>query len=499
MDELSNALERLSVEDLLVALKDAQLKVQVQQEEIHRLVTTPSIPRSTRSPVLSPDTVFAVEAGSSAADSASNTMAPSLFDSKDSQKKLGYPAMKMVIFAHVWFERKNLFGIRLEAAHHELNAATLTTSLDTGMVRPSPERIFELRLVLKLYEYLPPETLASGIFEGIVPAGHFKQGLDHHEDPICQHLLGFKSMGVYDRHPPCLFADNFITGATVFRTLPGVKILTCLLWGSTALDDQHTVTKNTNADLWQITKVNPVAIAFAAIVTRYLLTGDPDFTLVGQKSNIKYMADFEYYVERIEDQLKKGTNLMQDTIRFYNDHVFPTTRDHHSTIPTTVPMSLNEEEENFWLELEALNKQPDLYSEGVGPSLLTPAVLVGMPLAVPSQIEPPMISAPVMNEVHSESHVVDGNDKDSAEAAAEAPIPKVARERKGQNGQQEPSDGHSLANSHMSTAAMVAVSTAPLAPAFQVTSDQGTSNVIDEEGEDDEDDEEDEEDEDKDE
>lgn len=63
--------------------------------------------------------------------------------------------MKMVVFAHVWFERKGLFGIGLESARRELNAATLTNSLDTGMERPSPERIMVLQLVLKLYEFLP--------------------------------------------------------------------------------------------------------------------------------------------------------------------------------------------------------------------------------------------------------------------------------------------------------------------------------------------------------
>ncbi len=71
-------------------------------------------------------------------------------------------------------------------------------------------------------------NLAAEIFEGIVPLGHFKRGFDRHEDPLCQRLLGFKSAGVYNRHPPCLFADGFVTGATVFRTIYGVKV--CLAY-----------------------------------------------------------------------------------------------------------------------------------------------------------------------------------------------------------------------------------------------------------------------------
>ncbi|KAK0492481.1 hypothetical protein EDD18DRAFT_1357737 [Armillaria luteobubalina] len=81
---LSNALERMSMEDILMAMKDLQLKNQALQEENHRLITTPSIPNTTSSPVLLPDNSAAADAGSSAQDSASNTKTQSLFDDKES-------------------------------------------------------------------------------------------------------------------------------------------------------------------------------------------------------------------------------------------------------------------------------------------------------------------------------------------------------------------------------------------------------------------------------
>ncbi len=238
------------------------------------------------------------------------------------------------------------------------------------------------------------------------------------------------------------------------------------------------------------------------------------------------MADFEYYVERIQDQLKKGTKSMQDTVKFYNDHVFPTTRDHRSTVPTTVPLSLNEEEENFWHELEALDKEPDLDSEGVGPTPLTPAVSVDTPSAVSSQVEPPAIPVPVTNDAHL--CAADANDKvrskakgtkgkksskaaptatrvtcsrggqnhDGAQAAAEAPIPQVTRKRKWRNGQQEPSDGHRSSKSPVSIVARAAISTAAPAATSHMALDQGTSTDINVEEGDDDDKEEEEEDED---
>ncbi|KAK0477242.1 hypothetical protein IW261DRAFT_1566110 [Armillaria novae-zelandiae] len=281
----------------------------------------------------------------------------------------------MVVFGHVWFERKDLFGIGLEAAHRQLNAATLTNALDTSVERPSPDQITVLQLVLKLYELLPKvfhpladatitgkyhrlykimkdvgglrqsnflnrfRTLTPDIFDGIVPHEYFRKSFNCHEDLLCRRLLGFKM--------------------TIFRTIYGVKILTCLLWGSTALDDQHIVTKGMYANLWHINEVNSGAIAFAVVVTCYLLMGDIEFATVGKKSSIKYMADFKYYIEQIEDQLKKGTTSMHATVKFYNDHIFPMDRDCRFQVPTTIPTSLNEEEENFWHELEALDKEPD--------------------------------------------------------------------------------------------------------------------------------------------
>ncbi|KAK0209731.1 hypothetical protein IW262DRAFT_1468399 [Armillaria fumosa] len=430
----------------------------------------------------------------------------------------------MVVFGHVWFERKGLFGIGLESARRQLNAAILTNAIDTGVERPSPDRIVVLRLVLKLYEFLPSvfypladatvtgeyhrmykimkevrslrwsnflnqfRTLAADIFDGTVPREYFKKGFDRHEDPDCQRLLGFKSAGVYDRHPPCLFAGDFKSGATIFRTIYGVRILMCLLWGNTAIDDQKIVTKGTYADLWHVNEVNSAAITFATIVTCYLLMGDTDFTPVGKKSSINYMADVEYYVEHLEDQLKKGMTSMHATIKFYNDHIFPTNRDRRYQVPTTVPKSLNEEEENFWHELEALDKEPDFDSDDPAPPI-TPVVSVRTPSAISNQVNfPAMLAMQVTNNPEAHLGVADANDNVRSKAkdkkGSNKAVPTATR-KKGRKGERESSNSQGPPVAGASTVARVPATTSHMA------SIQGTStgiNVEEGSGDDDDDD-----------
>ncbi|KAK0470694.1 hypothetical protein IW261DRAFT_1572966 [Armillaria novae-zelandiae] len=151
---LSTALENMNMEDILLALKDIQLKNQTLQEQNCQLLTVPTILLDAARP--SPLPQDTSSATSSANDLASTTN-KNLFVDKDSQKAVGYCAMKMVVFGHVWWDRKGLFGagLDLETARHELDATTLTNSLDTSVQRPSKDHVAVLQLILKLYEFLP--------------------------------------------------------------------------------------------------------------------------------------------------------------------------------------------------------------------------------------------------------------------------------------------------------------------------------------------------------
>ncbi|KAK0479790.1 hypothetical protein IW261DRAFT_1419845 [Armillaria novae-zelandiae] len=431
-DQLSQLFGNMSMQDVLKALKDSQLLTQNLQEENRRLKTTaPPIPTTLLpSGMTSSESMSFISQSSDSRDigtmdvfannPASKENPKSLLDSKDSQKELQYGAMKMVMFGHIWWERKHLFGVRRDLAIRELNAATLTNAIDTGVTKPLPERIVQLRLVLLLYEHLPAayhllvgrtitgeyhklekimkkaatnnrsnlinqlKHVTATIFEDIVPAGHFRKDFDRSADPLCQRLMGYKpEKDEYTRLPPCLFSNGFTMGTTMFRTLVGVKtrdrvtdikkILNCLLWGESALDAPNMSTKRMNSNLWHIKEVNTSALAFVGVTpsshvnelsqTRWMLSGDTKFVSPGNKTGIDYIADFDHYIARIDELVRKGTRSITDTFQFYNDHVFAPSRTLQSVIPTRVPVSASEEEEAIWKSLEGLDEPSDPESE----------------------------------------------------------------------------------------------------------------------------------------
>ncbi|KAK0500067.1 hypothetical protein EDD18DRAFT_1348867 [Armillaria luteobubalina] len=410
-DQLSQLFGNMSMQDVLKALKDSQLLTQNLQEENHRLKTTapPILPTLLPSGMTSSESMSFISQSSNSHDigttdvftnnPASKENPKSLLESKDSQKELQYGAMKMVMFGHIWWERKHLFGVQHDLAIRELNAATLMNAIDTGVTKPSPERIVQLQLILLLYEHLPAayhplvgrtitgeyhklekimkkavtnnrsnlinqlKHVAATIFEDIVPAGHFRKDFNRSADPLCQCLMGYKpKKDEYTRLPPCLFSNGFTTGTTMFRTLIGVKILNCLLWGKSALDAPNMSTKRTNGNLWHIKEVNMSALAFVGVTTCWMLSGDTKFASPGNKTGIDYIADFDHYIMRIDELVRKGTRSITDTFQFYNNHVFAPSRTLQSVVPTRVPVSASEEEEAIWRSLEELD-EPDRESE----------------------------------------------------------------------------------------------------------------------------------------
>ncbi|KAK0486689.1 hypothetical protein EDD18DRAFT_1360704 [Armillaria luteobubalina] len=389
--QLSPLFGDMSMQDVLKALKDTQLLTQNLQEENRRLKTAappilntslPSTTTSSSSFVSQSDSLDIGTPNISANNPTVSTEKPkSLLDSKDSQKELQYGAMKMVMFGHIWWERKQLFGVQRDLAIRELNAATLTNAIDSGIKKPSPERIIHLHLILLLYEHLPAayHPLVGGSITGEyhkLEKIMKKAATDNHSNLINHlkrvaatifedvHLMGYKpEKDEYTRLPPCLFSDGFTMGATMFRTLIGVKILTCLLWGESALDGPNISTKRMNGDLWHMKEVNTSVLAFIGVTTRWMLSGDTKFASPGNKTGIDYIADFDHYVARIDELARKGTRSITDTFWFYNDHVFAPSRTLQSVVPTKVPVSASEEEEAIWRSLEALDNELDPESE----------------------------------------------------------------------------------------------------------------------------------------
>ncbi|KAK0476005.1 hypothetical protein EDD18DRAFT_1115669 [Armillaria luteobubalina] len=132
------------------------------------------------------------------------------------------------------------------------------------------------------------------IFGLLLPPSAAVKGFDPFTDPHCQELLGYN---------------------------PQKKILLAIFFGATSIKEK-TVTKKkpTHAVLWKVEQITPGAIAFVAIVARYVLSGDERFDKRGGHSCIPYAADFKFYKTTIIQNLNKSH--MVETIAAFNRYLF---------------------------------------------------------------------------------------------------------------------------------------------------------------------------------
>ncbi|KAK0238764.1 hypothetical protein EDD85DRAFT_755373, partial [Armillaria nabsnona] len=123
--------------------------------------------------------------------------------------------------------------------------------------------------------------------------------------------------------PPILWPDGVrgVDNRFLFRSETLMKILTVTLFGSASLREGKAIKKKpTNGILWGMNEVTPGAIAFAAIMARFVLSGDERFDEHGARSHIHYAADFKLYKSTIIKYLDK--RHMKDTIAAFNQFVF---------------------------------------------------------------------------------------------------------------------------------------------------------------------------------
>ncbi|KAK0434668.1 uncharacterized protein EV420DRAFT_1488578 [Desarmillaria tabescens] len=292
------------------------------------------------------------------------------------------------------------------------------------------EKIIKWKLILQLYVALPPQyhvfvggtipgsyhklakimkgtvmdicpifinwvkTHGAVICEGIVPSNCFGQDFDQYTDLLCRKLVGYEpGKEKLARLCPCLYElGKRIGGDTLFRSPATVKILTCLLWGASALRAKRFQTKTTYGELWTVTEVTPAAIAFAVIVLRFLLSGDPSFTLDrGARSKINYFSDFEFYVSTIEKKLMKGSKSMLATIQLYNEQIFPTAK-HTKSAALSLKANLeeNSDEEEMLKGLD--NIDAEVFSDDDDFECDVPAITNHV---LDSQASVQMIPAPI--------------------------------------------------------------------------------------------------------
>ncbi|KAK7457878.1 hypothetical protein VKT23_010222 [Stygiomarasmius scandens] len=74
---------------------------------------------------------------------------------------------------------------------------------------------------------------------------------------------------------------------------------------------------------WNVKSVNASAIAWSAIMLRFILSADTTFSEVGTASGINYRESFYTYRKFIVEEEADGTKYSKDLFLFYNQRVFP--------------------------------------------------------------------------------------------------------------------------------------------------------------------------------
>ncbi|KAK0488464.1 hypothetical protein IW261DRAFT_1556929 [Armillaria novae-zelandiae] len=118
------------------------------------------------------------------------------------------------------------------------------------------------------------------IFGALLPPSAPVKGFDPFSDPICQQLLGFDAeKKVYSTLPPILWPNAIKdNNQYMFRSEILMNILLAIFFGATSIKERKVIKKKpTNAVLWNLERITPGAIAFAAIMARYVLSGDEHF------------------------------------------------------------------------------------------------------------------------------------------------------------------------------------------------------------------------------
>ncbi|KAG2738061.1 hypothetical protein P692DRAFT_20650338, partial [Suillus brevipes Sb2] len=139
-------------------------------------------------------------------------------------------------------------------------------------------------------------------------------------------LLKRNGNGEYIRLAPVLFTRPDVMSADEFLKSPVlVKIIRVEIFGKKVLSGkikgQKARGQRCNAQC-----VTEGLIAGAAVMARFLLTHDPEFTATGAETKINYQADYNFYLER----LFKRTPWACSVMNFFNKEVFNITSQSHA-------------------------------------------------------------------------------------------------------------------------------------------------------------------------
>ncbi|KIJ42289.1 hypothetical protein M422DRAFT_254694 [Sphaerobolus stellatus SS14] len=107
--------------------------------------------------------------------------------------------------------------------------------------------------------------------------------------------------------------------------------------------------KSTVETKWRVRSITPVAIAMAAVYTRFAASNDRSFQAVGSQTGIGYQEDYEYYLKYLYEGLRLEVPSVQDIFEVWNDIFYPK----RSEAPKTISGSVDEDLDGFLNDLHA--------------------------------------------------------------------------------------------------------------------------------------------------
>ncbi|KAK0475604.1 hypothetical protein EDD18DRAFT_1367007 [Armillaria luteobubalina] len=351
-------LNTIPSDELVETLKNLQLQNQALLQENRTLKAMHVPQRKTKAAVL---------------EEAPDSDGEGILNSKDIQR-LQWAGWSLVVFCYVWWDRLAVFGHNRDQCKEELDL--LRAQLSEWNALSKEQQVNFLRVVEALYEEVPEiyhdliksdyEELTSVmktgasrirstsvfnmkksadlIYEDIVPIEVFANGNDCSTDPRCLSLLGYDSTRKrYAQCPNLLFPEGkaFKNGPALFRSSALVKILSHVLLGGSSLTTGKK-TQSTNAVLWGKSAITPGAIAFTAIVARFLLTSDKSFTETGESTSIPYAADCRFYIKTIEATLNLTSTMKM--LEYFDRNLFLPKRNVRGLVVASAEEASDEEE-----------------------------------------------------------------------------------------------------------------------------------------------------------
>ncbi|KAF5346810.1 hypothetical protein D9757_013486 [Collybiopsis confluens] len=171
---------------------------------------------------------------------------------------------------------------------------------------------------------------ATLIMEGlnVTPLAWLK---DNHalraESRVLQELLAFPGQDVLDEKQifsPIHYRGGVRDPTKLFMNDYQPKIIRALLFGKQSLVNPRSFSYGTKLTgmLWNVKHVNDACIAFSAVILRFIISQDCEFTPRGKETKINYLSNFIGYRRFLIEMRASAPRFYSQLHTFYNQYIF---------------------------------------------------------------------------------------------------------------------------------------------------------------------------------